>query len=74
MSEPEIIYDLRGDGESLFEAHVQCPGCGLVLGVGLEQFRGHMSMDCPDCPYHERHDLRDEEDDSSNRFDEELPF
>jgi phage FluMu protein Com len=74
MSKPEIICDLRGDVESMFEAHVQCPVCGLVLGVGREQFRGHVSMDCPDCRYHERHDLRDEEDDPSNRFDEQLSF
>jgi hypothetical protein len=64
MPKPKVIYDLRG-GDGPFDAHVECPGCGLVLGIDAEQYAGQVSMDCPDCDYHETHSFLD---------DEELPF
>ena len=64
MPKPEVIYDLRGS-DGPFEAHVKSPGCGLVLGIDTEQYAGQVSMDCPDCDYHETHSFID---------DKELPF
>lgn len=65
MPKPEVIYDLRGS-DGTFAAHVRCPGCGLVLAVDFEQYRGEVSMDCPDCEYHETHCFLEK--------DEQLPF
>lgn len=40
---------------------VQCPRCGLVAQVDEDQWHGRVSIDCPDCPYHETHDLSADE-------------
>ena len=50
--EPTIIYDLGKDG-----AYIRCPSCGVVGQIDSEQLRGEVSIDCPDCEYHETHDL-----------------
>lgn len=39
----------------------QCPNCGIVAQLDEDQFRGRVSIDCPDCPYHETHDLSEDE-------------
>lgn len=39
----------------------ECPGCGLVAFLDEEQLRGEVSVDCPNCGYHETHDHREEE-------------
>lgn len=30
-----------------------CPGCGLRADVDEDQIRGQVSIDCPECDYHE---------------------
>lgn len=35
-----------------------CPGCGLRAHIDRDQYEGRVSVDCPDCDYHETHDLR----------------
>ena len=52
MPKAEIVYDL-GD-----HAFVNCPGCGETLETDEDQYRGDVSLDCPECDYHETHDLR----------------
>jgi hypothetical protein len=39
---------------------VRCPSCGLEARIDLDQLVGNVSIDCPDCPYHESHNLADE--------------
>ena len=34
-----------------------CPGCGLQAEVDDDQLHGRVSIDCPDCAYHETVDL-----------------
>ncbi len=61
MSAPPKIVYLIGDHRVICDgAFVKCPGCGLVARVDQEQFEGKVSIDCPECPYHETHDLRQE--------------
>ena len=49
---PEIV---RGpviqDGAEVW--YLRCPGCGLVAAADLDQCYGRVSIDCPDCEYHE---------------------
>ena len=30
-----------------------CPNCGLEGIIDDDQYHGRVSIDCPDCPYHE---------------------
>lgn len=36
---------------------VKCPGCGLEAIADEDQVNGRVSMDCPECPYHETHNI-----------------
>jgi len=31
----------------------KCPGCGYFAGVDKEQALGQVSIDCPECDFHE---------------------
>lgn len=44
------------DGETVIQA--RCPGCGQWGVIDGEQYIGRVSIDCPDCDYHETHDCR----------------
>lgn len=47
-------YTLRNvvrDGEQ--QIQLKCPGCGQYGDIDGDQFRGRVSIDCPDCEYHE---------------------
>ena len=37
---------------------IECPRCGVVGSVDADQYAGRVSIDCPECDYHETHDLR----------------
>lgn len=43
------------NGEAVIQA--RCPGCGQWGEIDGEQYIGRVSIDCPDCEYHETHDL-----------------
>lgn len=47
---------VRRDDEAVIQ--VECPGCKTWADVDTDQFEGRVSMDCPNCEYHETHDLR----------------
>ena len=34
-----------------------CPECQFKGRIDIEQLTGRVSIDCPNCPYHETHDL-----------------
>lgn len=53
---PEVLQELPGG--ITFRARVRCPGCGLDAWIDSDQFAGRVSIDCPECDYHETHDLR----------------
>ena len=36
---------------------IKCPGCGLEARADEDQVLGRVSVDCPQCPYHETHNL-----------------
>lgn len=36
---------------------IRCPGCGLVGRADKDQVMGRVSIDCPECEYHETHEL-----------------
>ena len=35
-----------------------CPKCGLKARIDQDQFEGKVSVDCPECEFHETHDFR----------------
>lgn len=47
--------------EKAFVAWANCPGCGLRARIDRDQYRGDVSVDCPECGYHETHDHREED-------------
>lgn len=51
---PEVIWELA---DNTRRALVECPGCGERMFVDNDQYHGKVSMDCPECEYHETHDL-----------------
>lgn len=36
---------------------IRCPGCGQVGMIDEDQYKGRVSIQCTNCPYHETHDL-----------------
>lgn len=38
-----------------------CPSCGLRGRIDTDQYMGEVSVDCPECDYHETHDHRETE-------------
>lgn len=38
-------------------AMVECPGCGYLACIDKDQYEGKVSIDCPECDYHETHDF-----------------
>lgn len=42
---------VRQDDEAVWK--FCCPGCGLVGEVDLDQVQGKVSIDCPECDFHE---------------------
>lgn len=64
MSEPDVLrgpvrHYAKGDDASIEPRWwVECPICGLEAMIDGEQYRGEVSINCPNCPYHETHDLR----------------
>lgn len=44
---------------------IKCPGCGLEARIDQDQYEGKVSIDCPNCEYHERVNMKDESKDSS---------
>lgn len=36
---------------------IRCPECGLEARADGDMIHGRVSIDCPECPYHETHDL-----------------
>ncbi len=39
---------------------IKCPGCGLEARIDQDQFEGMVSIACPECPYHETIDIKNE--------------
>ena len=62
MSVPEIvrgpIRHSEGKGQPYQEVwYIKCPGCGLEAMADMDQMEGRVSIDCPDCDYHETHTI-----------------
>lgn len=55
MEKPELIYGPFPDKKDT--AFVRCPGCQETLWINQDQYEGKVSMDCPECDYHETHDV-----------------
>ena len=36
---------------------VKCPGCGIWAYIDDDQWYGKVSIDCPNCSYHETHNF-----------------
>lgn len=45
------VWVRRRDGEAVWQ--FCCPGCHLHADIDDDQLHGRVSIDCPDCPYHE---------------------
>lgn len=52
--EPEIV---EATSESI---KVKCPKCGFIGSIDKDQFQGNVSIDCPNCRFHETHNLESE--------------
>lgn len=52
---PVEVKQVRRDGLRIWK--VRCPECGIWGDVDYEQLDGRVSLDCPNCPYHETHNL-----------------
>lgn len=37
-----------------------CPNCGVRGTIDEDQLKGRVSVDCPECDYHETHDHSDQ--------------
>lgn len=48
------LENVRNWGKGRFLG--RCPNCGLVARLDADQVHGRVSVNCPDCPYHETHD------------------
>ena len=53
MDDPEItdIEWVKLDGK--WEVKYRCPGCSRWGFIDKEQYRGEVSIDCPECEFHE---------------------
>lgn len=40
------------------EAWATCPSCACRMKLDGDQYRGEVSVDCPECEYHETYDHR----------------
>ena len=40
------------------EIQLNCPGCGQWGFIDDDQYNGRVSIDCPDCEFHETHNLK----------------
>lgn len=56
MTRPETRIRNR-EGNEVRQA--KCPGCGMWGDVDDDQWHGRVSLDCPECPYHETHNLNE---------------
>lgn len=52
------IMSVRRDGE--IQWLLRCPRCRLWADIDADQLVGEISVDCPECSYHETHDYRPE--------------
>jgi len=52
---------VRRDGELV--RNFKCPGCGQWGDVDDDQWHGRVSIECPDCSFHETRDIFGELDD-----------
>ena len=43
-----------------------CPVCALHAILDIDQFHGRVSIQCPNCDYHETHDLSKLENDKDD--------
>lgn len=43
------------DGEQ--QRKIKCPDCGIWGLIDDDQWHGRVSVNCPNCDYHETHDL-----------------
>ncbi len=41
---------------------IRCPACGCEARADEDQVLGRVSIDCPQCPYHETHNLMESDD------------
>lgn len=46
------------DGEYAYK--LECPNCCEAGFIDEDQFKGNVSIDCPECEFHETVNLRDE--------------
>lgn len=61
MAKPDLVpgYVSLGPEYRVDSALIVCPTCGRTGWIDGDQYRGEVSIDCPECDYHETHDLRD---------------
>ncbi len=57
MAAPDVVPGYR-TGDRNQSVLIVCPECGRTGWIDGEQYRGQVSIDCPECDYHETHDLR----------------
>jgi hypothetical protein len=50
-----VVRTVTRDDEPVRQFH--CPGCGQWADIDDDQFHGRVSIDCPDCEFHETLDL-----------------
>ena len=55
--EPGELRTVIRDGSSV--VYLCCPGCGLEATLDDDQLHGRVSVDCPECEYHETVDWSD---------------
>lgn len=62
MPAPTIVYDFYDENSAPTDvvARARCPGCEILAALDKDQYEGKVNIDCPECDYHETHDLRNE--------------
>lgn len=43
--------NIKRDGETVRQ--IECPGCGVWGDIDEDQYHGRISIDCPECEFHE---------------------
>lgn len=56
---PDLDYWTGPSGDAPAYGFATCPSCGLYAKLDADQLTGRVSIDCPECSYHETHELVD---------------
>jgi hypothetical protein len=50
------LKHITRDGQAVTK--LQCPKCGIWGDIDDDQLHGRISVDCPECDYHETHNWK----------------